>query len=213
MLVGNDIVDLHDPWSQPDTIHSRFDGRVFTPVERAHILASRSAHQSRWSLWAAKESAFKVARKLDGRVRFFPREFAVRMLDDARAEVSHGMGRFGVWLQRADEWVHALAVPFGASDSDVEGHGPAAVEPPGGARSRIRRVGVAGSGAGDPSGHVRELARTAVGSLVNVSPVEIEIASAGGIPSARLREERLPVDLSLSHHGRFVACAWAADGR
>ncbi len=216
MLVGNDIVDLHDPWSQADRIHGRFDSRAFTSAERARIRGSRSAHQLRWSLWAAKESAFKVARKLDGEVRFFPRKFVVRMLEDARAEVSHGVGRFNVWFERADEWLHALAVPVAdlATGSRSEVHDGSAGEPPMGARARVGRVEIDGSaGRGDrPSIRVRELARTAVGSLMNISPAEIDIVTQGGIPTLRRQDERLPVDLSLSHHGRFVACAWAMDG-
>lgn len=217
MLVGNDIVDLHDPWSQPRAIHDRFDSRAFTPGERARIRASRCAHRLRWSMWAAKESAFKVARKLDREVRFFPREFAVRMLDDTRAEVSHGVGRFSVWLERADGWLHALAVPVADAATGYRSgvHGGAAGEDPMGACARVGRVGVEGSGArGDrASVRVRELARSAVGSVMNISPTEIEIVTEEGIPTLRRRDERLPVDLSLSHHGRFVACAWAVGGQ
>jgi phosphopantetheinyl transferase (holo-ACP synthase) len=200
--VGNDIVDLHDPWSQPDKVHARFDARAFTPAERADILASVCAHQLRWSLWAAKESAFKVARKLDPGVRFFPREFAVRMLGNARAEVRHRVGRFAVWFERADEWVHAVALPM-------------ADPTPSGVGARIGRVEKEGADYPDrgerPSIRVREVAQAAVGSVMNVPPAEIEIVTEQGIPTLHCRDERLPVDLSLSHHGRFVACAWAVD--
>ncbi len=208
MLVGNDIVDLRDPWSQPDKVHARFDTRAFTPAERAGILASGSAHHLRWSLWAAKESAFKVARKLDSDVRFFPREFAVRMLGNAKAEVSHRVGRFSVWLDGADEWVHAVALPM----TD-----PA----PSGVGTRIGRVEKEDEDPPDradspdrgerPGIRVREVARAAVGSVMNVPSAEIEIVAEQGIPTLCRRDERLPVDLSLSHHGRFVACAWALD--
>ena len=138
------------------------------------------------------------------------------MLDDARAEVSHGGGRFSVWFERADEWLHALAVPVAGqpTGSRSEVHEGAADERPVVARARVGRVEIDGSGArGDrPSVRVRELARTAVGSLMNISPAELDIVTQGGIPTLRRQDERLPVDLSLSHHGRFVACAWAVDG-
>jgi phosphopantetheinyl transferase (holo-ACP synthase) len=205
LLVGNDIVDLYDPWSQPDSIHRRFDSRAFTPTERARILASRSAHQLRWSLWAAKESAFKVARKLDGGVRFLPREFTVRMLNDGRAEVSHPIGRFGVWFERAEEWLHAVAVLM-MSRTDAD---PSEVS----ARiGRIEEEGDSSRGGDRPSVRVREVAQAALGALMGVSAAEIEIVTHQGIPAPHRRDERLPVDLSLSHHGRFVACAWAVDG-
>ena len=65
MLVGNDVVDLHDPQSQPEALHPRFDARVFSLGEREALGASSSPHSLRWSLWAAKESAYKLAKKLD----------------------------------------------------------------------------------------------------------------------------------------------------
>ena len=237
MLVGNDIVDLHDPWSQPENIHGRFDSRAFTGPERTQIGGSGSPHQFRWSLWAAKESAFKIARKLDRDVRFFPRDFAVRMLGDVRAEVTHQTGRFSVWFERADEWLHAVAV----HETD---HGSAADKPPVGVGSRVRRLtvtslaegeegapneemagaavrgashrGASGRGASScadrSSRRVREVARAAVGSLMKVCPSEIEVVSEAGIPTLHRRDERLSLDLSMSHDGRFVACAWAEAG-
>jgi len=201
LLIGNDIVDLHDPWSRPDKIHQRFDSRAFTHAEQVRIVESRSAHRLRWTLWAAKESAFKVARKLDAGVRFLPREFAVRMVGDARAEVTHRVGRFSVRFDRADDWLHALAVP--------SGHGARAAAVGVGARvGEVETERRSASGGDGPSVRVRELARAALGSVMDISPTELEIVTEGGVPTVRRREQRLPVDLSLSHHGRFVACAW-----
>ncbi len=53
MLVGNDVVDLHDPESSPEALHARFDARVFTTDERVLLSASDSMHELRWTLWAA----------------------------------------------------------------------------------------------------------------------------------------------------------------
>ncbi len=221
MLVGNDIVDLHDPWSQPNEIHPRFDSRAFTADERAQIRESSSAHELRWSFWAAKESAFKVALKQDAGVRFLPKEFVVRLLDDSRAEVSHRLGRFRIWFERADEWLHAVAVPeidrLMAPGPDIAGPGGA----PAGVDSRIDLVDkedVVLGEAGRPGRRVREVARSAVGSWMDIAANEIQIVTEQGIPTLRRRIERLPterlsLDLSLSHHGRFVACAWAEHGR
>jgi len=89
LLVGNDVVDLRDPENQPGAIHPRFDERVFTPVERARLTDEATAHRTRWLMWAAKESAFKVARKLDPGVRFLPRRFRVDFEGDALAVVRH----------------------------------------------------------------------------------------------------------------------------
>ncbi len=109
MLVGNDVVDLHDSENRPEALHARFDARVFTSDERAVLSASASVHQLRWTLWAAKESAYKVARKLDSAVRFLPKDFVVQQIAGGRAVVMHEIGPFAVLLDRTDDWVCAVA--------------------------------------------------------------------------------------------------------
>jgi hypothetical protein len=210
LLVGNDVVDLRDPENQPEAIHPRFDHRVFTWTERARILAAGSPHRTRWLLWAAKESAYKVAKKLDSRVYFSPRAFAVRIPggetespDPFLAEVSHSSGIFQVCLEGTDEWVHALA--------SVSGAGVAK------ANWQLRSIGreatrkIPGLEAG---ARVRKLARSALASALSVVPSEIVIAAAAKrVPMVWWRGRNLPVDLSFSHHGRFVACAWGRIAR
>ncbi|MGH7855988.1 MAG: 4'-phosphopantetheinyl transferase family protein, partial [Candidatus Binatia bacterium] len=76
-MVGNDVIDLRDPETAPGSQHPRFDARVFAPAERALLGASTDARRLRWILWAAKEAAYKVARKIDARAVFSPRRFVV----------------------------------------------------------------------------------------------------------------------------------------
>ncbi len=220
MLVGNDIVDLHDPESRPEALHNRFDTRVFTSDEREALTTSASAHALRWTLWAAKESAYKVAKKLDSAVRFLPRDFVVRRLAEGRAVVVHETGPFDVRLCRTDEWVSAVATLMAAnaasvtaSNAPVGGNAPEAAKArwagnaPAAHRSvsiGIERLEVHGA---DPSQTVRELVCAALALRMNVPPGQVQIAADRGIPVALWRNRRLPVDLSLSHHGRFVA--WA----
>ena len=192
MPVGNDVVDLWHPLCQPDTIHPRFDIRAFSAAEIDSIAASDGAHRRRWTLWAAKESAFKASRKLDSQVRFIPRDFEVR-LNGARATVTHLLGRFDVWLDHTDQWVHALASRAGKKP-EFRLDGDSSADP----RTE------------DPSlsDRVRRLASSALGALLNIAPSEIGIVSVDCAPYAELQGDPLPFDLSLSHDGRFVSCAW-----
>ena len=219
MPVGNDVVDLGHPLCQPDSIHRRFDSRAFSADEIAYLAAAADPHGTRWALWAAKESAFKAARQLDFAVRFIPRDFAVR-LRGKRAAVTHHVGRFQVWFDRTDEWLHAVAGRSG----EKPGFRVAAISSAGaeedpafdGERSLEGGPAVEHD---HSSRQVRRLARGAMGEYLNLAPSEIRIIDVDRIPRARhLREHRhdaleparpLPVDLSLSHDGRFVACAWA----
>ncbi len=202
MLVGNDIVDLHDPESRPEALHNRFDTRVFTSDEREVLNTSASAHALRWTLWAAKESAYKVAKKLDPAVRFLPRDFVVRRLAEGRAVVVHETGPFDVRLRRTDEWVSAVATRMAANAASIRAAN--AAEAHRSVSAGIERLEVHGA---DPSQTVRESVCAALALRMNVPPGQVQIAADRGIPVALWRNRRLPVDLSLSHHGRFVA--WA----
>jgi hypothetical protein len=139
----------------------------------------------RWSFWAAKESAFKAARQIDPGVRFIPRDFAVRRCGD-RGQVLHRTGRFNVWFDFSESWLHVAA-----SDSVV--------------KPNIR---VAGSDGTDSSDQVRRLARTAVGASSRLKASEIGIHAVDRIPRLVRGDELLPFELSMSHDGGFVACAW-----
>ena len=198
MLVGNDVVDLHDPESRPEALHPRFDVRVFTPDELEALSTSASAHPLRWTLWAAKESAYKVAKKLDPAVRFLPRDFVVEQIAEGRALVMHATGPFDVRLYRTDQWVSAVAHPSRT-------RGPFSAGP---INTAVERLATDGA---DPSRTVRDFARAALASTMNLPPGQVRIEADRGIPVALWRDRRLPVDLSLSHHGRFVAWAWAWD--
>jgi len=219
LLIGNDVVDLHDPESRPGAIHNRFDARVFSLDEREALSDSASAHELRWTLWAAKESAYKVAKKLDPAVRFLPTDFVVRRITEGRALVMHETGAFDVRLRRTDDWVGAVATPMAANAAwpmaanaawpmaanaawTTAANAPSTHRP---ITAGIERLEVPGA---DPSRTVRELARAALALGMNLPPGQVQIAADRGIPVAYWRNRRLPVDLSLSHHGRFVAWAW-----
>jgi len=208
--VGNDVVDLRDPSNQPDAIHPRFDARAFTASELRELRGSASPHRRRWTLWAAKESTYKAAKKLDPTVRFFPREFVVEGLGEGLgeegAEVHHRSGRFVVRLRHCDEWVHAVATPrsrLGRRRSvTTRSPWPGSV----GVRS-IERA------RGNPSEVVRDLAMDSIASGMAVARKDMELEARGRIPQVRMRDAQLRVDLSLSHDGQYVAWAWAGTVR
>lgn len=64
MLIGNDLVDLRTREAVGKASDGRFIGRVFTPGEAARIKSSSHPDLTLWMLWAGKEAAFKIARKL-----------------------------------------------------------------------------------------------------------------------------------------------------
>ena len=119
-MVGNDVIDLGDPETRAGSCHARFDARVFDDDERALLLASADPTRRRWVLWAAKEAAFKVARKLDGATVFSPRRFVVRPGDDGHAVVRPGDDGHAVVRPGA---VGSVVVRLGAVGHVVVQHG------------------------------------------------------------------------------------------
>lgn len=190
-MLGNDVIDLADT----EACHPRFDGRVFAASERALLATSPCRDRLRWLLWAAKESAYKASRKDDPRTMFSPARFVVALHDPAssgsgsRASVVHGARRFDVELTEGGGWVHAIARRAG-------------VRPP-----RTQAAVAARRGSDDESDAVRRLAIEALAPALGVVPERLAIRRDDRVPALWLDGRRASADLSLSHHGRFMAFA------
>ena len=191
-MVGNDVVDLGDREVLEGPAHPRFDARVFASAERALLGASADPDRLRWTLWAAKEAAYKLARKRDARVIFSPRRFVVSLREPGRARVSFGEQRFAIRIAAAGHALHALA-------HDAErrpGQLVWAVEP-------VRR-------SADPSQAARRLAARVLGEELDLPRGAFRFGRRGRVPT--LSVDGRALDLSLSHHGRFVAFATELEG-
>jgi hypothetical protein len=192
--VGNDVVDLDDPDARLDSLHPRWDPRVFGAAEREALEASPSRHLLHWALWAAKESAYKARNRLDPETVFSPREFEIEL-----SLLPAGKGP-GIAVGRAMHRGHALGI-----EVHVDGACLHAV-----ARSEDEDARVlwgAEAALGDPGAGARRLAATAIGRALGLDPVRVEIVRRP--PVAVFRDRRVEADVSLSHHGRFVAFACA----
>ncbi|MFQ5697392.1 MAG: 4'-phosphopantetheinyl transferase superfamily protein [Myxococcota bacterium] len=204
MPIGNDVVDLRDPETLPGGLHPRFDARVFTPEERGALEdRPEAARRRRWRLWAAKEAAFKVARKLDPATSWSPVRFAVREPGSCagestapaarrRGRVECAAGSIEVEWDESQAWVHARAWS-----------GPA--EP----HSTV--WGVAEASERDLSRAVRRLARERMAARLSRPIDQLQVRMSRGrsarIPSLWVAGRPVALDLSLSHHGRLVAFA------
>ena len=189
-MVGNDVVDLADRSVAAGPRHPRFDARVFAPSEHRALRESPEPNPLRWALWAAKEAAYKVAKKLDGAAVWSPQRFVVSFERGLAGTVEHAGRRIPVQVECDAERVHALA-------SDRVESLP---------RVRSCVATFAGPEAG-ASAAVRQLARERLAPLLGVPVEAVEISRNGRIPVLRVGGSDAPFDLSLSHHGRFVAFA------
>jgi hypothetical protein len=221
-MIGNDVVDLLDAESRPESFRPRFDARVYSDSERAAIEQDARPLARRWAHWAAKEAAYKLARQVDPGFVFAPGRWAVHF-DPARPNGEGRFERFG-WIdlgerashEGADElagpavalrsietadWVHVLALPRSANrpqpaDWRALRFGLAALEAfpdaVGGLASR--------QGALDASRAVRALAIAGLADFLEVEPERLSIgrvrtnAGDGGSSPGASRIPRVRLD-------------------
>jgi len=189
-MVGNDVVDLRARAVVAGPRHPRFDARVFAPSEHRALRESAAPNALRWTLWAAKEAAYKVAKKLDDATVWSPLRFVVSLSGGSDGTVEHKGRSIPVRVEADAERVHAVATDRAEALDGV--------------RSRVAELEATDA---DPSAAVRRLAREELAPLLGAEPGALEIGRRDRIPVLRMAGRDAPFDLSLSHHGRFVAYA------
>ena len=201
-MIGNDIVDLCDPDADFATFSARFDQRVFAPSERSRIAMSEDPEICRWRMWSAKEAAYKAARKADPTVIFSPKRFEVRFLetDSPGAEIRLGStnpSRIEVQFFSEGSSVHAVALSPGWKHARVV-HGCE--------RISTHSLGTASSsGSGSAA---RRLALARLARALEFRRDQLEIRREDRIPVLFENGRRVAGNLSLSHHGEWVAFAF-----
>jgi phosphopantetheinyl transferase (holo-ACP synthase) len=183
-MIGNDVVDLaHAPAPR-----DRFVERVLCEEERARFEASGDQHGLLWTLFAAKEAAYKAISRRDGPIVFAHRAFVVAAdLASIRFEATV----LTLEIDRTAERVHALAY------------------------SGNRPTWAVARASGDASEDARRLLRGHLAPQFQCRAEELAIirdptpGSWDGFapPRVSLRGAPVAIDVSLSHDGGFVACA------
>lgn len=217
--VGVDVVDLDDARCAGKHEDRRFLSRILAASELDLLSHSQDPLAALWRIWSAKEAAFKVVSKLEG----VPPPF---IHADFRVEESDSAAAFGR-VVRGDQVVHihwhalpgriaALGWNGLAADDPVEwGWGaltaldPDPSTPTDALMARLterERRPVHSRG----SALVRLAARGALAAALGVDESRVEVVSSDG-PKGRVPPEVLldgtpaPADVSLSHHGRWLA--------
>ena len=196
MLVGNDVVDLHDPEIRLDSVHDRFLERVFTPAEHDAIFAARDPRAALWSHWAAKESAYKIIKKIDPdaifshrtlHVDFFNRVAGTRLM----GSVEHEGHRIDIDVVHLGDTIHAIA---------LLGHWPH--------RRRVVSDVTPIAVTDDPSRAVRAALLESVAGEIDCARADLRVTGSRP-PRLERRGAGVGIDVSLSHHGRLVGFAYA----
>ncbi len=235
-MIGNDLVDLRAREAAGKSGDARFVKRVFTAREAALIAGSASPDTALWMLWAAKEAAYKVARKLapdvifaHSRYEVIPEEGALDPGGAGKSVLRSGLVRlsglagldgacFPVEWRLSPTFVHCIAMSAGgdfhslriaiSAREDIDS-GTAVYEP-----TERERASLAGRERPAESLAVRRLAR-ALAEEAGLGEVEIVRERHGasfGPPRLFTRGGAAPLDgwdITLSHDGELVAVVLA----
>lgn len=232
MRLGNDVVDLRHPRCRARPERDRLPLRILTEAEREWRGAApdRTGQLRRlWALWAAKETAFKAVSKVRGQPPVFRhKEFTGSLREEVDDDIFRLTGvvrwrglRCHVDGMATAEFVHMAGWIRPAPDPGVsngsEGAAPLLEVGIEGCRDETSEDPVSGL-----SGRVRRLAGRRLASHLRRLGVADDIVVNGHAPSIHIGSSgqgalRRPpgvwvndrplhtVDLSISHHGRYVA--------
>ncbi len=185
-LVGNDVVDLDDVHNAGAHLRERFVARVCHPSELGWVERASDREEAFWRLFAVKEAGYKVVSKL--RV---PPGFAFRRFVVAPDLTSVQFENIVVSVRVKLVWrcVHAVAW----LGDPPRGEGVVSLSPNENSSSAARRALL--SYLGGEAG--LEVVRDEIeGSWDGYGPPRV---LRGGV--------QLPIDVSLSHDGRYAAFA------
>jgi phosphopantetheine--protein transferase-like protein len=227
-FVGVDVVDLDDPRCVGKQRDQRFLDRILAESEREQLSAANDRAVKLWRLWAAKEAAYKVISKVKGAPPpFVHASFRVDSSDPGAAEefgtVSWEDVAVRVHWHEEKGRVGAVAWNGVVGDEPVMWGWGALTELDPAPQvtfdellerltERERRP-VHSRG----SALVRLAARAALASALRVDEARVQVVCGEGPkgrvpPEVLLDDEAADVDVSLSHHGRWLAWALRMDG-
>jgi len=230
--LGNDVVDRSHHGSFGKGTDRRFLARVCAPEEEATVLSSPDPDLALWVHWAGKEAIFKSTCKVLGSQP--PFHHALFRVSFSRDRLTHltrsgahtaaqelaGTGwyeglRFRISVERRDRYVHAVSwvaresgtVPdlrAGCIESPEDTRGPAS-----GFRERFSSLEWE-CVTHRASALTRVMARRALATELGTREEALEIRCGPGLPGRRVPSvwmggRELPVDITLSHHGRFLS--------
>ncbi len=232
LLVGNDIVDLNKAGYPDKHKNSRFVSRVFSEHEQRAIFNSKNPDLTLWMIWAAKETAFKLVSKISGPPVFSHKKFATvlqrfKELDEisieCAAKVTYTEHFFDMRIFANRECVHAVG--SGLQDSEKTGSVifsntkflDSREREKWGSEIRLEKhftEAELSSIRYPESGLVRFFCKQEIASKLKIEPADLQIIrpeeqNKSLPPFLLLDDKRVNIDVSLSHHGRWLAWAYS----
>lgn len=209
VLVGNDIVDLDTPHAWSRHRDGRFMGRTFTDEEARSIAAAADPHRHLWSLWAAKETAYKIMAKSMPDVTAWPSRYETCLIEGSSGSgflegvVRSPGGAVTVCVHSGDSHVHCVGTSGGKESLEKITFG----------------TGLLGGGgeSESPSEAARRLIIENLSHDLGIAPRRMCIVRCRGSrgllhPLLLIDGEQSTVDISISHDGLFAGYARRGTG-
>ena len=214
-FIGNDVVDLKTGDARGKAGDARFMARVFSYAEQSAIRESTHADALLWAFWAAREAAYKAVSKAAPEISSAPARYPAEMdfnyrgnrPDRGTGQVSTPAGVVPVRIVFSAEWVHCVAwagfpenLRADSFDATIR-YGIREIPPD------RRPIWIRESAA------ARNAATERISEALNMNPDDIRIRrepgpQGPGPPRIYIKDEKTPMDISLSHDGRFAAYAF-----
>ncbi len=179
--------------------------RVFTPDERRLIRSSCDPDMVLWSMWAGKETGYKAIRKQYPSISSAPGRYEVQLSCTGDHVPESGTvhtpcGPVSIRFCITGDYVHCIGA---TTDEEV-----------GSIVWDVRKIPRTQFSSDGESNFVREMAKRSISVYLGEQPEAVDIIrpreDRGLAPPVVRIERRTPaVNLSMSHDGRFAACAFS----
>ena len=203
--IGNDIVDLREPANAGKSRDSRFLKKILTVAEIEFVQNAENPDKALWSLWACKETAYKVVKKKRVDAAFLPRRWTV-ILKKTESACSDGEVKIPdaeavyVRLFSHSRYVHCVGADSPADLDRLVCKVEVLPE-----KENEKRI--------NPSLFARKCLARSLADFFRLNFSDIKInrvkdKSELQPPHVYINGKKSDIDVSLSHDGQFVAYAF-----
>lgn len=108
-MIGNDIVDFNDLPNNERSLSKAFLQKICANSEIETIFQSERPERTLWRIWSMKESAYKVILKKGAEPSFNPKKLETSIIDQTIGQVSTKFGEIKCQSKITQDFVHSIA--------------------------------------------------------------------------------------------------------
>lgn len=192
-MIGNDIVDLRLAKSAHRWREQRFQEKVFCEQEQNLITQVSDPFGCLWRFWTMKESAYKVFKQTSPESTFSPISFTCRLLTDSMGMVNFGSTQYKMQTFSNKLFIYSFCTDHQSNIIEnqyftIQEHKTKQIS-----RYIYRKI----------------LLKIADHDSEVYKQMELK-KNEHGVPIVYYKNKKLPISISISHHGHFAAYAIAA---